>query len=35
VALPADVPAVEQYYRGRDHWPAESLARAKAARNSA
>lgn len=27
VILPPDVPAVEEYYRGRDYWPAESLAR--------
>ena len=32
VILPPDVPAVPEYYSARDHWPAESLARFKAAR---
>ena len=27
VVLPEGVPAVAEYYRARDHWPAESLAR--------
>jgi hypothetical protein len=31
VVLPAGVPAVEEYYRRSDYWPAESLARREAA----
>jgi len=27
VSLPADVPAVSEYYRSAEHWPAESLER--------
>ena len=30
VVLPPDLPAVEQYYRPKEYWPAESLARYKA-----
>ena len=32
VSLPADKPAVPEYYKAAETWPAESLARAKAAR---
>lgn len=32
VALPADTPAVPEFYRWSDHWPAESIDRYKAAR---
>ena len=32
VVLPDGVPAVDEYYRAKEHWPAESLARARAAR---
>jgi hypothetical protein len=32
VTLPAGVPAVPQYYRAQDRWPAASLARRKALR---
>jgi len=32
VILPPSVPAVEAYYRGRDYWPAESLARYRSTR---
>lgn len=32
VVLPEGVPAVAEFYRPSDYWPAESLARAKAAR---
>jgi hypothetical protein len=31
VILPPDVPAVPEYYRASQHWPAESLARRKRA----
>lgn len=31
VILPGDVPAVPDYYRRSDYWPAESIARFKAA----
>jgi hypothetical protein len=31
VVLPPDVPAVPEYYRSQDHWPAESYARRAAA----
>ncbi len=34
VILPDDLPAVPEYYRAADHWPAESIARYKAARNA-
>jgi hypothetical protein len=27
VVIPADMPAVSEYYRSAEHWPAESLAR--------
>ncbi len=30
VVIPPGVPAVPEYYRARDHWPAASLARRKA-----
>jgi hypothetical protein len=30
VVIPPGVPAVAEYYRARDHWPAASLARRKA-----
>jgi len=33
VTLPADVPAVPEFYRFRDYWPVESLDRFKAARS--
>jgi hypothetical protein len=32
VILPPDVPAVPEFYKPADHWPAESIARFKAAR---
>ena len=32
VVLPAGVPAVPEYYRASEHWPAESLARRAALR---
>lgn len=32
VVLPAGTPAVEEYYRASEYWPADSLARMKAAR---
>ena len=32
VVLPVDVPSVEAYYPVREYWPAESLARLKAAK---
>ncbi len=32
VVLPKDVPAVEEFYNPKEHWPAESLARFRAAR---
>lgn len=32
VILPADIPAVEEYYRGSDYWPSDSLTRASAMR---
>ncbi len=32
VVIPPGVPAVPEYYRARDHWPAASLARRKALR---
>ena len=30
VTLPADIPAVEEFYNRNDHWPAESLERWRA-----
>ena len=33
VVLPEGVPAVPEYYSARDHWPAESLERFRAAKN--
>lgn len=33
VSLPDDVPTVPEYYRNVDYWPAESLARFRAARS--
>lgn len=35
VILPEDVPAVPEYYRASDHWPAASLARREALRRGA
>src|SRR5690606_14061886 len=32
VVLPPGTPAVPEYYSSREHWPAESLARARALR---
>jgi len=32
VILPAETPAVPEFYRSKDHWPAESIDRYKAAR---
>jgi len=32
VVLPADTPAVHEYYRASEHWPKESLARREALR---
>ncbi len=34
VVLPDDVPAVAEYYRAKEQWPAESLARVRAVRGS-
>lgn len=34
VNLPEGTPAVPEYYRARDHWPPESLERARAAKRS-
>jgi hypothetical protein len=34
VLLPPDTPAVAEYYRRADHWPAESVERAKALKAS-
>ena len=33
VMLPADVPVVPEFYRYKDHWPAESIERYKAAQS--
>ena len=35
VLLPPDVPAVPEYYRARDHWPAASLRRMQALKETA